>query len=121
MNLRSQASLEAILSTGFLLVLMTFIFYNYFFMQDKNFRLVEESLQKSDCLKIKSVVESQYYFYHNSEVTMEITRPFSIDKNTINFEYYYCDAPLNLTKNLNAGKITIKKQEGAFDVYNINT
>lgn len=120
MKFKAQASLEAIVSSGFLLVLLVFIIYNYFIMQENNNRLSKEALQKLDCLKISALANSQKDFYHNSEVVLEVKYPFSIDGNTIIFSDFYCKAPLGLRKDVNAGLIVIKKQEGVFDVYNTN-
>ncbi|MEM4257393.1 MAG: hypothetical protein QXD98_03470 [Candidatus Diapherotrites archaeon] len=120
MKIKAQASLEAIVSSGFLLILLVFVIYNYIIMQENNSRISKETLQKLDCLKISAIANSQKDFYHNSQVTLEVSYPFSIDNNTIIFSDYYCKAPFGIRKDVNQGLIVIKMQEGVFDVYNTN-
>ncbi len=119
MRTKAQASLEAVLSAVFTLVVLVFVIYNHFIMQESNSRLEEETLQKFECIKIAGVANSQLSFYHNSEVVLDIIRPFSVDGNNVIFQNYYCNAPLNLQRAFNAGKVKMKIENGVFDVYNV--
>jgi len=116
----AQVSVEALTVVALMMLIIIFVLSTNTQRLEKITFIETTQAQEQECIKLQSAIALVQGTNDNSQIETNISFDANLNKNSIDFEDYYCEFPgQEINAELLKGNLRILKEEGVITVENI--